>query len=279
MGNCCDIRQKNNSPKISRMLQVSENLSEYEIIEQSQRYKEEGNQYMQQKLFKEAIIAYTQAINLYNKESIYYSNRAVAYRIVQDYENVKKDAMQALQLDNKNVRAYFLLGTVHLILGQKDKCLIQATDGVNFLIQAQKHIELKPQLKDSINYNYSQGLILKGKLEKSQNFKEFLILKEKLNKLYGKKINLSKLSYPGTKEHYVPNCVECYTCIITQEIMCEPVLLKSGHTYERRSINECIRVNGPYDPTTRQKIKGTFIPNIQLKNAIIDYQNNTLEFQ
>lgn len=33
--------------------------------------------------------------------------------------------------------------------------------------------------------------------------------------------------------------------------MCEPVLLRSGHTYERGSINECIRVNGPYDPTTR----------------------------
>ncbi|CAK89202.1 unnamed protein product (macronuclear) [Paramecium tetraurelia] len=279
MGNCCDTPLKQNPPKIESLPQVTQSLSETEIKEQSQKYKEEGNQYMQQKLFKEAIIAYTQAINLYNKESIYYSNRAVAYRTIEDYVNVKKDALQALQLDNKNVRAYFILGTVHLILGQQDKCLIQAQEGVNFLIQAQKHIDLKPQLKESINYNYSQGLILKAKLEKSENYKEFLNLKEKLTKFYGKIINLNKLSYPGTKEHYVPNSVEYYTCVITQEAMCEPVLLSSGHTYEKCSINECIRVNGPYDPATRQVIWGNQIPNIQLKSAIVDYQNNTLEFQ
>ncbi|CAD8077963.1 unnamed protein product [Paramecium primaurelia] len=172
MGNCCDVNKKHNSPKINISVpQVIETQSESVIKEQSMKFKEEGNQYMQQKLFKEAIIAYTQAINLYNKESIYYSNRAVAYRTLSDYTNVKKDAMQALQLDNKNVRAYFVLGTVYLILGQQDKCLIQATDGVNFLIQAQKHIQLKPQLQECVDYNYSQGLILKSKLEQSENYK------------------------------------------------------------------------------------------------------------
>ncbi|CAD8094277.1 unnamed protein product [Paramecium sonneborni] len=279
MGNCCDVRQTHNSPKINSVPSVSEILSESEIKEQSFQFKEKGNQYMQQKQFKEAIIAYTQAINLYDKESIYYSNRAVAYRTVQDYDNVKKDAMQALQLDNRNVRAYFVLGTIYLILGQQDKCLNQAQEGVNFLFLAQKHIDLKPQLKESVDYNYSQGLILKSKLEKSENYKEFIKLKDSLNTQYGKTINLSKLSYPGTKEQYVPTSIECYTCIITQELMFEPILLSSGHTYEKCSINECIRVNGPFDPSTRQIIQGNYIPNIQLKNAIVDYQNNTLEFQ
>ncbi|CAD8097833.1 unnamed protein product [Paramecium sonneborni] len=279
MGNCCDVKQKKNSPKINSVPQVAEILSESEIKEQSLKFKEMGNHYMQQKLFKEAIIAYTQAINLYNKESIYYSNRAVAYRTVQDYDNVKKDAIQALQLDNKNVRAYFVLGTVHLILGQQDKCLDQANEGVNFLFQAQKHIDLKPQLKESVDYNHSQGLILKAKLEKSENYKEFLKLKDSLNSYYGKTINLNKLQYLGTKEQYIPTSIECYTCIITQDLMLEPILLSSGHTYEKCSISECVRVNGPFDPSTRQIIQSNFIPNIQLKNAIVDYQNNTLEFQ
>lgn len=44
--------------------------------------------------------------------------------------------------------------------------------------------------------------------------------------------------------------------------MHEPTLISSGHTYERCSIIECIRVNGPYDPKTRKMIMGDFIPNI-----------------
>lgn len=33
--------------------------------------------------------------------------------------------------------------------------------------------------------------------------------------------------------------------------MLEPILLSSGHTYEKCSISECVRVNGPFDPSTR----------------------------
>lgn len=33
--------------------------------------------------------------------------------------------------------------------------------------------------------------------------------------------------------------------------MTEPVLLSSGHTYEKSAIMECIRINGAVDPNTR----------------------------
>lgn len=36
--------------------------------------------------------------------------------------------------------------------------------------------------------------------------------------------------------------------------MKDPVLLSSGHTYEKSAILECTRVNGPFDPTTRENV-------------------------
>lgn len=54
--------------------------------------------------------------------------------------------------------------------------------------------------------------------------------------------------------------------------MIDPVITPSGITYERKCIVEHIRVNGPYDPITRAKVKESqLVPNIAMREAIEDF--------
>ena len=55
---------------------------------------------------------------------------------------------------------------------------------------------------------------------------------------------------------------------ITFELMSDPVICKSGYTYDRKSIVNQIRANGQ-DPFTRQRIfEGDLIPNRAIKDCI-----------
>lgn len=53
--------------------------------------------------------------NLNNTDSIYYSNRAVAYKLISRLTEAKQDAEYAIKLDVKNSRALFILGTLILL--------------------------------------------------------------------------------------------------------------------------------------------------------------------
>lgn len=53
--------------------------------------------------------------NLHNTDSIYFSNRAVAYKLLNRFNESKQDALYAIKLDEKNSRAHFIYGTIILL--------------------------------------------------------------------------------------------------------------------------------------------------------------------
>jgi hypothetical protein len=58
-------------------------------------------------------------------------------------------------------------------------------------------------------------------------------------------------------------------CPITDELMETPVILSSGHTYEKSAIVSHFKVNGPTDPLTRETVDpNILIVNRGLKQAI-----------
>ncbi|KAL9657198.1 hypothetical protein ABK040_011420 [Willaertia magna] len=62
--------------------------------------------------------------------------------------------------------------------------------------------------------------------------------------------------------------LEKHICPISQQLMIDPVIIESGHTFERSSIEEWLKSNNTC-PITRKKIKTTLIlPNINAKSAI-----------
>lgn len=61
-------------------------------------------------------------------------------------------------------------------------------------------------------------------------------------------------------------------CRITDELMEEPVILDSGFTYEKSQIIKHFKVNGNFDPLTRQEVNPTIlIENQSIKQATQDF--------
>ena len=85
--------------------------------------------------------------------------------------------------------------------------------------------------------------------------------------LYGE---MSELFTPvKTKDLEVPDFLNCP---ISDELMEDPVILESGFTYERSSIEKHFQVNGAFDPLTREECnKNIIIPNKKIKHATEEF--------
>ena len=55
-----------------------------------------------------------------SEESIFYTNRARCYKILQEYERAIKDTQSAIELDEKNVKAHLISGQVLAEIGKKE---------------------------------------------------------------------------------------------------------------------------------------------------------------
>ena len=62
-----------------------------------------------------------------------------------------------------------------------------------------------------------------------------------------------------------------YICKVTYDLMEDPVITESGHTYERSAIEHHIKQNGNYDPFTRQAISTVLYPNLLVKSLIDEF--------
>jgi len=53
---------------------------------------------------------YSKAIELNPNESIYFSNRAMVYKKLNKYKEAKNDCIQAIEINNQNIKALLLYG-------------------------------------------------------------------------------------------------------------------------------------------------------------------------
>lgn len=81
--------------------------------EQGEKKKVEGNDFMRDGKFHEAIASYTAAINFDPQNAIYYSNRAAAYAKLNDNKNSISDCEKALDLDPSYSKAYGRMGLAY----------------------------------------------------------------------------------------------------------------------------------------------------------------------
>ncbi|KAJ2563796.1 Small glutamine-rich tetratricopeptide repeat-containing protein 2 [Coemansia sp. RSA 1822] len=93
-------------------------------------FKAEGNSFVTQKDYKNAIDAYTRAIDLVSDTAVYYGNRAAAYSQYGEHEKAVADAKQALEIDPSYSKGYSRLGLAHFGLGQYKEAADAYTDGL-----------------------------------------------------------------------------------------------------------------------------------------------------
>ncbi|MCL7023793.1 hypothetical protein MKW94_023246 [Papaver nudicaule] len=79
--------------------------------------KELGNQYFKQKKFVEAIDCYSRSIAL-SPTAVAFANRAMAYLKIKRYEEAENDCTEALNLDDRYIKAYSRRATARKELGK-----------------------------------------------------------------------------------------------------------------------------------------------------------------
>ncbi|CAI7834439.1 unnamed protein product, partial [Closterium sp. NIES-53] len=89
-------------PKINKsQASASSAAAAQPVLSQAEIAKEKGNKAYKQKKYQEAVDHYTAAIRHDSKNATYYSNRAMAYLNLHNFEQVEADCTAALSLDKK----------------------------------------------------------------------------------------------------------------------------------------------------------------------------------
>uniref|UniRef100_A0A8C1IBP0 E3 ubiquitin-protein ligase CHIP n=1 Tax=Cyprinus carpio TaxID=7962 RepID=A0A8C1IBP0_CYPCA len=76
----------------------------------AQEHKEQGNRLFLSRKYQEATTCYSKAINRNPSVAVYYTNRALCYVKLQQYDKALADCKHALELDSQSVKAHFFLG-------------------------------------------------------------------------------------------------------------------------------------------------------------------------
>ncbi|XP_045878163.1 sperm-associated antigen 1 isoform X2 [Meles meles] len=78
-----------------------------------QTLKEEGNQCVKDKNYKDALSKYSECLKINNKECAIYTNRALCYLKLCQFEEAKQDCDRALQINDGNVKACYRRALAH----------------------------------------------------------------------------------------------------------------------------------------------------------------------
>ncbi|XP_058789039.1 small glutamine-rich tetratricopeptide repeat-containing protein alpha-like [Phymastichus coffea] len=77
---------------------------------EAEKLKNEGNALMKIEKYQEALLNYTKAIELDNKNAVFYCNRAAVYSKLSNHQQAIKDCQLALSIDPNYSKAYGRLG-------------------------------------------------------------------------------------------------------------------------------------------------------------------------
>lgn len=236
---------------------------------ESQHLREKGNNFFTEKQYLKAIQCYSQAIIFSSNESILFSNRARCHLMLGDYENTIQDSQEAIKLNDKNVKAYFLYAKG---LGNKSKFHMSISYlelGLNACNKVREIIRSTAQ-----NEFESNNQILKKKMKAMIFLKKREIYNKKVLNAQGyyREIISDKMiwelfnKYVVEKNHIgIPDSL---CCPITFEMFTQPIITEAGNTYDARSLSKFCTLRGYFDPISRMPINimNVFI-NDSIKNA------------
>ncbi|XXG53978.1 hypothetical protein AAC387_Pa03g1975 [Persea americana] len=96
---------------------ISSVLSTEEAVPDAASEKELGNEYYKQKKYKQAIECYSRSIAL-SPTAVAFANRAMAYIKIKKFEEAENDCTEALNLDDRYIKAYSRRATARKELGK-----------------------------------------------------------------------------------------------------------------------------------------------------------------
>jgi STIP1 family protein 1 len=242
-------------------------------------YKELGNKAKQNGDIEGAINNYTMAIQEDNNQSIYYSNRAICYKELGQIQNAMNDAQSAIEIDEKNIKAQFIMAGCQLIRGQNEANVAMVEKGekrlrhAHSMCRAQKKDDFEKQIQVNIYRARKLIFILKEK-ERLAKLEEFYTVSS--NKIKndnsldnkGKERKQALLDKYIDRDRYNYEIPEYYICEISGGLMMDPMITKYGHTYDKSSILSYINTYMKDPKENKPLSAGEVYPNLAMRDAM-----------
>ncbi|KAK4188277.1 STIP1 homology and U box-containing protein 1 [Podospora australis] len=262
------------------------------MTDAAKRFREEGNRRFQKGDYNMAESLYSQAIIADPKNHVLYTNRAMARLKTNQWENVVADCRTCLGLDPDNMKARYYLSQAQYALQDYDDALKHALEGHALCVKnGDKSMQnLTDQVLKCKKARWDQRE-KKRKREASDLEREVIRLLEQerdtelaeytdegtrkeISDEWEQKIGSMRAVFDKAnpqKEPPRPDPPAWAIDDISFNFMVDPVITKTGKSYERSSIESYLR-RVPLDPLTREPLFITDLrPNIDLKKACEDY--------
>ncbi|CAD8079159.1 unnamed protein product [Paramecium sonneborni] len=247
----------------------------------AQQLKQKGNEAFKLENYNDAIKLYSEAIMEDNTESVYYSNRALCFYIQEKYQESYDDATEAVQLNEKNIKAHMLVGQSICMLAKykldssKIDIAIVRILKARTLCAGQKKQEYEKEIDEKINkakkmkWFIQQEEVRIKNLEIVQQLQEEIKKDDRLNE-NEKQITLKKIDKYIINEKpdlEIPDYLKCH---LTQKLLIDPWTTEAGYSYEK---NELFKIDPlTFDPFTKTPINAKNIySNINLKKAANEF--------
>ncbi|KAK3400248.1 hypothetical protein B0T20DRAFT_180493 [Sordaria brevicollis] len=267
--------------------------------------KEEGNRHFQKGDYIAAEALYTKAILSDPSNPLLYTNRAMARLKLPDppYFSIVEDCEECLRLSsssssssggNKNMKALYYLSQSHLALKNYDQAVSYA------LLAHEKCVETGDKSLPAITaqvlkckkerWEHREKLRKREEQEVEEEMVELLTQemermmkdetdqegKEETKKMYEEKIETLRNVFERARkkeEQRRREPPDWAVDDISFQVMVDPVMTKTGKSYERASIEEHLR-RSETDPLTRTPLTiKDLVPNIDLKHACEEFLN------
>ncbi|OQS07404.1 hypothetical protein THRCLA_00577 [Thraustotheca clavata] len=261
-------------------------------MDQATMMKDRGNACYKKGKYSAAVDCYTEAICLSASVPAFYTNRALCYLHLERWIDAQNDCKKAIELDDSNAKAYYLLGKAYSGAGEfgrgvksLEKSLEKSQtkapnaafqdDVLQQLRRAKKAKWLQLQAVQAQRHNrvksFFAGMLetsRQSNLRASSTNEEQTRVHEEHDLVMAHMMELIESSANLNQQSEIP---EYFLCPIGMDIMLDPVTTPNGVSYERKWIEQHLSVQ-QIDPLTREKlVKSQLRPNVALRQAIEDY--------
>ncbi|KAK3089989.1 hypothetical protein FSP39_008263 [Pinctada imbricata] len=260
--------------------------------------KSQGNRLFASRKYDAAANCYTKAIIKSPNIPTYFTNRALCYLKMKNWDQAQQDCRRALDMDRSLVKGHFFMGQALIELGLHDEAIaslkrahdLSKDQKLNFgdeitgalrlakkkrwLTSENKRIQEEIDLQSYLNQLIvadKERLVEEAK-NKNEEGESDEIFEEIEKQQEGKIKQLNEL-FSQVDERRKQRDVPDYLCgKISFELMRDPVITPSGITYDKKDIVEHLQRVGHFDPVTRTDLtQDQLIPNLSMKEVVDNY--------
>ncbi|XP_062614660.1 E3 ubiquitin-protein ligase CHIP-like [Saccostrea cucullata] len=259
-------------------------------------FKNQGNKYYASRNYEAAVNCYSKAIIKSPNTPTFFTNRALCYLKLKNWDQTVQDCRRALDLDRTIVKGHFFMGQALVELTFYDEA-ISSLKRANDLAKEQKmnfgdditsalrnakkkkwnmleekRIQQEIELQSYINTLIREDTDrLKNEVKKTANEDDDAdnILSE-IEEQQDQRIKDINDLFAQLDERRRARDVPDFLCgKISFELLRDPVITPSGITYDKKDIVEHLQRVGHFDPVTRTDLtQDQLIPNLAMKEVI-----------